>query len=334
MAKLAKSTVVAAPIALKSTTVSPDAQFVTAPTSSSQALTYTGTPSDNNVVGTAAGDTMSGGDGNDQLYGGGGADKLNGDNGNDILVGDDGNDRLDGGAGYDSLYGGAGNDYLDGGLNGDSMYGGAGNDTYVVDNVNDSVSEVAGEGYDVVRASVSFTLSANVEALEIGGTANYRGTGNAEANRITGNSGLNRLEGLDGADVLNGGGAADTLLGGKGNDTLTGGTGNDTFVILQESVSRSELAGATLEVDHITDLVKADRDVLDLSAIDANVDVGGDQAFTLVSGFHKVSGEMTLAYTAASNSTLLRLDVDGDGKADYQLRIDGDVTADSAGWML
>jgi Ca2+-binding RTX toxin-like protein len=299
----------------------------------SQSIVTTGDAGNNTITGTAAGDTLSGGDGNDTLYGLAGADKLNGGNGNDILVGDAGNDRLDGGAGYDTLSGGDGNDYLDGGANGDKMSGGAGNDTYIVDNVNDTVTELAGEGYDGVRATVSFTLSDNVEALELMGTANYRGTGNDGINQIIGNSGLNLLEGRGGIDNIDGGAGADRIIGGTGNDTMTGGLGNDTFVILQESVNSSELGGV-LETDVITDLIRSQRDILDLSGIDANVDVAGDQAFTLVSGFHMQAGEMTLTYAAGNNITTLRLDVDGDGKADYALRLDGNVTADSASWML
>ncbi len=327
MARLAKTT----GVPTNQDAVTP--QYAPGAGDSSQSLVATGDGSDNTIVGTAGNDTLSGGDGNDEIYGLAGADKLNGDNGNDVLVGGDGNDRLDGGADEDTLFGGAGNDYLDGGASGDQMHGGSGNDVYIVNNVNDAVFEVAGEGYDVVRATVSTTLSSGVEALEIGGTANFRGTGNADANRITGNSGLNLLEGLGGGDNISGGGGADRVIGGTGNDTMTGGTGNDTFVVLQESVNSSELGGP-LEVDRITDLTRAERDILDLSAIDANMDVAGDQAFTLVTGFSMQAGEMTLAYTAATNTTTLRLDVDGDGKADYQMRIDGNVTADSSTWML
>lgn len=288
---------------------------------------------DDVVTGGGLADTLSGEDGNDSLWGEAGNDKLYGGAGNDSLNGGDGADRLDGGQGYDTLSGGGGNDYLDGGANGDALSGGDGNDVYIVDNVNDVVSELAGQGYDVVRASVSHTLAANVEALEIQGTANYRGTGNAEANRITGNSGLNTLEGNAGGDVLDGGGGADILIGGTGNDTLTGGTGADTFVVGQESIVLSTVGG-TLEVDYITDVIKAQKDKLDLSSIDANSGLAGDQAFNLVAIFGKHAGEMTLAYTAASNSTILRLDVDGDGKADYQMRIDGDVRFDSGTWIL
>jgi len=43
---------------------------------------------------------------------------------------------------------------------------------------------------------------------------------------------------------------------------------------------------------------------------------------------------MTLTYNAGKGQTLLVLDVDGDGKADYQMKIAGDVHLDSPGWLL
>jgi hypothetical protein len=41
---------------------------------------------------------------------------------------------------------------------------------------------------------------------------------------------------------------------------------------------------------------------------------------------------MTLTF--ASGQTTLKLDVNNDGKADYQMKINGDVTHESAGWLL
>jgi hypothetical protein len=89
-----------------------------------------------------------------------------------------------------------------------------------------------------------------------------------------------------------------------------------------------------LETDTILDLIAAEGDIIDLSDIDANTTLAGDQAFTLVSAFTKQAGQLTLAYTASVNSTTLRVDVNGDGKVDYQVKITGDVTGDSAGWVL
>ena len=93
-------------------------------------------------------------------------------------------------------------------------------------------------------------------------------------------------------------------------------------------------AGRTLETDVVYDLIKADGDYLDLSDIDANIATVGDDAFHLVSSFSKHPTEMTLAYSASTNITLLSLDVDGDGRSDYQMKITGDVHLDSGGWTL
>ena len=314
------------------------------------------------LYGGAGGDTLNGDDGNDTLYGGDDNDILNGGLGNDILSGDagddtldggDGNDKLyggdgtdhlvggagadllDGGAGIDTLSGGDGNDTLDGGTGADIMTGGAGNDVYYVDDAGDQTIELAGEGVDIVRASVSWTLGANIEQLELQGTGNINGTGNELANRLTGNSGNNVLSGLAGVDTILGGDGNDTIIGGAGNDLMTGGAGADTFAILQESVYFSKApAGKSLEIDFVYDLSKAEGDKLDLSAIDADSNTLGNQAFHLVGAFTKHGAEMTLVYSAASNQTVLSLDVDGDGKADYQMKITGDVHLDSGGWIL
>jgi hypothetical protein len=105
--------------------------------------------------------------------------------------------------------------------------------------------------------------------------------------------------------------------------------------VLAESVYSSKAPGGrSLEIDFVYDLSKAEGDKLDLSAIDADSTTVGDQAFHLVSGFTKHGGEMTLVYTASANQTVLSLDVDGDGKADYQMKLTGDVHLDSGGWLL
>lgn len=166
-------------------------------------------------------------------------DTLNGSSGDDTLVGYDGNDTLKGNAGADNLYGyagtdtldgGTGNDILNGGTGADTMRGNAGNDIYIVDNVGDKAIELAGEGADLVKSSVTFALGANVEKLLLTGVNAINGTGNGLNNVITGNGANNKLVGLGGADSLNGGVGSDTLIGGGGKDILTGGAGNDFFV--------------------------------------------------------------------------------------------------------
>jgi Ca2+-binding RTX toxin-like protein len=137
------------------------------------------------------------------------------------LTGNAGANALTGTDFNDVLKGGGGNDILNGGLGNNLLIGGTGNDSYIVNAPTDVVSEGLAAGSDTVVASLNYTLTANVENLELTGSDNLNGTGNALANILTGNSGNNTLSGLAGND---------TLRGGLGNDTVNGGSGNDTFL--------------------------------------------------------------------------------------------------------
>jgi Ca2+-binding RTX toxin-like protein len=270
-------------------------------------------------------DTLNGGEGIDFLDGGRGKDTLNGDNGADELYGQRGTDTLKGGAGEDKLYGGQGRDSLDGGAGVDYLAGGVGDDTYIVDVVGDVLHEARQAGRDTVESAVTWTLGVFFEELELTGTTAIDGTGNAVANKVTGNSGANKLLGLDGNDTLSAGAGADTLTGGRGNDRMAGGAGADTFILTADSIGLKEK-------DRISDFSNGDGDLINLTAIDANTNTDGDQAFTAVAKFSGTAGEMALSYKGGT--TTLKLDVDGDGKADYTLKINGDVTLHTATWLL
>ena len=173
-------------------------------------------------------DYLYGDAGEDQLFGQNGNDKIFGGAGYDLLNGGTGNDRLFGNAGNDKLFGGLGSDWLDGGVGADRMVGNGGNDTYVVDNAGDTVVEVKGQGTDLVKSSITFSLQNQyIENLTLTGTAAINGTGNFLANTLVGNNSANILNGLAGNDRLFGNGGDDTLFGGNGNDVLKGGVGND-----------------------------------------------------------------------------------------------------------
>jgi Ca2+-binding RTX toxin-like protein len=251
-----------------------------------------------------------------------------------VMTGGSGNDYLWGGAGNDTLYGNAGDDVLDGGIGADTMYGGAGNDTYTVDDVNDKVIELPGEGTnDVVRATVSYTLSDNVETLWLDGNAAINGTGNAGNNTITGNNAANILRGGGGNDILRGGGGNDTLYGGTGDDQLFGDAGND---ILYGGGGKDLLdGGAGADIYHFLpgDLGKTvatsatvvlgagQGDKIDLSAIDANSATTTRDAFRFVgtADFTKKAGELRVQ--ASGSDWTVSADTNGDGVADMVLTV-------------
>ena len=147
------------------------------------------------------------------------------------IVGTAGNDNLTGSQIDDELQGLGGNDLVNGAQGADTMIGGQGNDSYFVDNVGDTIIELAGEGIDVINTQVNFTLSANVEnaAAAFGGGA-IDLTGNGENNALTGNDAANVLNGLAGVDNLQGLAGEDEINGGTGNDILRGGDDADRFV--------------------------------------------------------------------------------------------------------
>lgn len=133
-------------------------------------------------------------------------------------------DYLIGNAASNVLTGFGGDDTLNGGLGADTLNGGENNDTYYVDNAGDIVTELAGAAngtYDIINAAITFTIAANVERLNLAGTADINATGLAsQSDVLVGNNGENILTGLAGNDTLIGGGGVDTMIGGLGNDSF------------------------------------------------------------------------------------------------------------------
>jgi len=125
---------------------------------------------------------------------------------------------------------------------------------------------------------------------------------------ITTGSANDYLEGFDGKDVLIGGGGADTLWGGKGADR---------FVFDSIKHSRATEAGR----DRISDFSRAQKDKIDLHAIDANTKQAGNQAFAFI-GTQAFTKAGQLRYERDGSHLNVYGDVNGDGKADFSIRVE------------
>lgn len=272
-------------------------------------------------------DAMTGGRGDDQLIGGAGNDSLDGDEGNDTISGNEGDDSITGGAGVDNLYGFMGNDSLDGGDGVDTLLGMEGDDTLAGGAANDYLN--GGDGNDVISGDAGDdSLEGGLGADQMsGGDGNDGLVGGAGNDTLSGGIGADYLQGDDGNDMLDGQDGNDLLVGGLGQDTLTGGLGADAFFFT------NFLDSAAASPDRITDFSPTDGDYIDLSRMDANLTASGDQAFQFVARFTGHAGEAVLAYDSASNTTLLTLDLDGGGTADFSLQLTGNITS-SQGWVL
>lgn len=272
-----------------------------------------------NLRGSRFGDRLTGNAGENLIDGGAGNDILDGGLGIDtasyasassavfVSLSDTGLQNT-GGAGFDqlsnfeNLRGSSFDDYLRGNSSGNVLDGGAGVDTVSYSNSSSGVRVRldTNAAQDTGGAGLDTLLS--IENL----------TGSNSADQLTGNSGVNTLTGLSGND---------TLIGGRGADVLSGGSGADRFVYT--SVLDSTVSAA----DRITDFAPSLGDKIDLSQIDANTALSGNQAFSFVGSIvtnparlnqgelgMQVSGSDLLLYGNTGNST---------GTPDFMLRLSG-----------
>ncbi|MGO1079227.1 calcium-binding protein [Inquilinus sp. CA228] len=256
--------------------------------------------------GDAQGDTY---DGLENVNGGTAGDTIRGNDATNVLNGYEGNDRLFGGDGGDSLLGGVGDDVLYGGAGADALDGGAGIDTasYYTGPTGVLVSLTDGNGF-----------GGEAEGDTLSGIEN-----------VSGSQGNDNLIGNSGANVLQGWNGSDGLFGRAGKDTLTGGAGTDRyyFIALGDSV-----VGANADV--VTDFSHAQADRIDLTGIDANTGMGGDQVFSFIGAnlYSGVAGQ--LRYAVVGAVTTVAGDVDGDGASDFHIQLTGAIALVAADFVL
>jgi serralysin len=164
-----------------------------------------------------------------------------------------------------------------------------------------------------------------------GGSGNDQIIGNQAANSLVGNSGNDTLGGEGGNDALTGGSGADTLYGGASADRLYGGAGADDLfggsgVDIFLFKARADSTVATSGRDTIFDFSASESDRIDLSGIDANTGVSGNQGFNFrgTAAFTGAAGE--LRYVKGSSDTYVYCDVNGDTTADFAIHLDDALT--------
>jgi Ca2+-binding RTX toxin-like protein len=220
-------------------------------------------------------------------------DSLTGNAANNVLSGLAGNDVLSGNAGNDTLLGGTGNDLLIGGTGNDTLNGGTGIDTAsyvgagpVTVNLNLGLQNTGGGGIDnLVLGTIENLTGSNFNDTLIGNAANNVLLGSNGNDILLGNAGNDTLNGGLGNDNLNGGLnvgiGRDFLTGGAGRDVLTGFGGALAFDTFDYNAA-SESGPGVLNRDVITDFNGRGAlvgDQIDLSTIDANLVLAGNQAF-------------------------------------------------------
>jgi Ca2+-binding RTX toxin-like protein len=309
-------------------------------------------PTDSNI--------LFGGAGDDYLNGDEGIDVLSGDDGNDIIQDDNGDDFLYGGAGNDWLNGGSGADTLDGGAGYDIVSYGYSNSISI--DLTKASSTWGGDALgDVFTSIEEYQLSGSSDVF-IGAGGNDVVLGGSGDDTISGGSGDDNLDGGSGDDVLNGGngndilhggvgiahhgrhpsppfGGNDSLDGGNGTDTLDAGDGNDTlagglggdylvggegadmFKYTAVEESQNVIINGVSQMDVIADFVQS-QDKIDLSAIDANPTLVGNQAFTFIADPANYTGSWTGVVwqtTAADGTVTINVSIDGDTAPEMQI---------------
>jgi Ca2+-binding RTX toxin-like protein len=304
-----------------------------------------GSAFDDALVGNAADNRITGGAGSDWLVGQGGDDWFLQEtlSGVDRLFGDAGTDTIDYSAagvgvtvqlnGWSSIAGGAvlatftgienvigtsSNDALIGSAADNRIIGGQGADWLVGgDGADWFVQGLEGGGVDRLFGGTPGSADAGADTIDYSGAnaavivqlSGYATTGTGSVTLAT-FSGIENAVGTAFHDALVGNASDNRLTGGRGSDWLVGGGGADVFVY----------NAITDGGDTINGFSRADGDLIDLSAIDANPATQVDDDFTFsASRMPGLAGEVVV--TAFADSSTVSVYLDGDMFADMILQV-------------
>jgi Ca2+-binding RTX toxin-like protein len=224
-----------------------------------------------------------------------------------------GRDSLFGAAGSDTLTGGGGNDFIQGFGGYDTIDGGAGIDTvsYADEAGTLSILLTDGPPMRVLLNGVYTDALSNVENL-VGGSGD---------DTLYGNNSDNVLNGGGGDDFLIGQGGADILYDSEGGDDLLGQNGSDRFVFAGEDLGSHGASNVLATIWDFKFDGDGGLDIIDLSAIDANTLMAGNQAFKFIGNdaFGGVAGQ--LRWERGSELTYVTADMDGDAISDFWIHL-------------
>jgi serralysin len=234
-----------------------------------------------------AGDMLSGGRGNDRIYGGGGDDTLFGGSGDDFLRGGPGADFLSGGPGFDYA------DYRDA----------VRRVTVDLSNAVQSGGDASGDRFSSIQGAFGSAFNDSLK-------------GSAGQNMLRGGGGNDSLSGNAGDDRIYGDAGQDTINVGAGRDRVSGGSGADVF----RWQSVSAMSASADRADVVTDFSHSADDRLDLTRIDANGILGGNQAFAFIGrGAFTAPGQVR--YETVGSEARVFLNTDADHNAEGLIRL-------------
>jgi len=214
-------------------------------------------------------------------------------------------------------------------LNATNVFEGGGADT-VTAGQSERIAGAAGNdvinlgmvGFDALGEQGDDQITGNDTAnILAGGLGNDFISGGGSDDALFGDSGDDVLQGDDGRDQLFGGDGLDDLHGDAGNDRLSGGAGTDDLLGGSDSDSfvfkslSDSVVGANR--DQILDFSHIEGDHIDVSEIDANNHLHGNQAFKFIGSHHfdRHAGELRVSHH------VLQGDVNGDGRADFEVHL-------------
>jgi len=201
------------------------------------AITFTGTASNDRLDGSSGDDILAAGDGNDFIVGGNGADRF-------VFT-----DVAAGNRSYDVISDfQVGTDIIDlSGISSVSSF----DDLFITNNNEGQVAIYLSSDQSIAFANLTDVSALSAADFTFDGQVPVEDNQTpVDDNAITGTAGNDRLDGTDGADVL---------AAGDGNDFLVGGNGADRFVF-------TDVAAGNRSYDVISDF-QVGTDLIDLSGI-------------------------------------------------------------------